>query len=472
VENFLKKLLKKAKGITDNSKEVGEGYIFFAIRGTKYDGHRFLEEVLKKKPFAVVVEKGRKPQGVDIPVIEVGNTRKAFALACRTFYGEPDKKLKVFGITGTNGKTSTTYILSQILNYLGESCGIVGTVEYRFADKVYGKGQTTPHPKVWFKTLKRMLLDGAKAVACEVSSHALDQYRIYGTEFEGVIFTNLSQDHLDYHRTIEDYFNAKRRLFTEYKYKVGIVNGDDIYGRKLLEAFPHLVSFGFGEYNKYRILEGKSTFEGTYIKLETPKGILKLETPLLGDFQIYNITGAVALLSELGYDLPKITEAVSELKPIPGRFEVVVNEPFKVVIDYAHTPDALEKLLISVRKLKPKRVITVFGAGGNRDRAKRPLMGEVVSKYSDVVIITSDNPRWEEPLEIIKHILEGVDKTKTVYVEEERKKAIELALNIARRGDIVVIAGKGHEDYQEIKGVRYPFNDREVVVSLIGKMRD
>jgi UDP-N-acetylmuramoyl-L-alanyl-D-glutamate--2,6-diaminopimelate ligase len=464
-------LLKGASDITDNSGEVKENSIFFAIRGTNADGHSFIGEVLKKKPLAVVVEKDYiPPAGLNFSktkLVKVENTRRAFALTCREFYGRPDEKLKVFGVTGTNGKTSTTYILSSILNQLGYPSGIIGTVEYRFGDKVYGRGQTTPHPKVWFKTLNQMLKDGAKAVACEVSSHALDQFRIFGTTFEGIIFTNLSRDHLDYHRTMENYFLSKKGLFSDYNYKSALVNGDDPYGKRLKKEF-NLKSYGFEETNDYGIAEGKSTLEGTFLKLRLPDGKkVELKSPLLGEFQIYNIAGAVSLLHSLDYPIEQITEAVKNLPQIPGRFEVLRRKPFLVVVDYAHTPDALEKLLISVKKLNPKRVITVFGAGGNRDKTKRPLMGKVAERYSDIVVLTSDNPRFEEPMEIISQILEGVGDRSKVYTIPDRREGIAFALKIAKEGDAVVIAGKGHEDYQEIKGKRYPFDDRKVVKEIL-----
>jgi len=464
----LYQLLQKAKDVTDNSKEVRDGSIFFAIRGTKTDGHNFVGEVLKKKPLAVVVEEDLNTESLNtsVPILKVKNTRKAFAEACRIFYRYPDRELKVFGITGTNGKTSTSYIIASLLNALGVRSGVIGTIEYRYADKVYGKGWTTPHPKVWFKTLRQMATDGASAVCAEISSHALDQYRVWGTEFEGVIFTNLTRDHLDYHRTLEDYFNAKRSLFSEYTYRVATVCGDDPFGFKLKEEF-NLISFGFKEHNEYRISEAEVSLTGSKFKLQTPEGVFEINSPLAGEFQIYNLAGALALLNLSGFPMEELTAAVPQIGQIPGRFEVVVREPFTVIVDYAHTPDALEKLLGSVRKVSKGRVITVFGAGGNRDRTKRPLMGAAAERYSDLVVITSDNPRFEEPTKIIEDILNGIKDTSKVLIEPDRRSAIHLALKMAKEGDTVVIAGKGHEDYQEIKGERFPFSDREEVLKFL-----
>ncbi len=478
-EKLFLELLPKAVDITDNSKEVKKGSIFFAIKGTKFDGHTFLGEVLKKSPLAVVVEKSYKPpKGLDFSsthLIKVENTRKSFAKACKEFFGKPDQRLKVFGITGTNGKTSTSHILAQLLENSGCPTGIIGTVEYRLGSKIYGKGQTTPHPKVWFKTLTQMLLDGAKAVSAEISSHALYQYRIYSTNFEGVVLTNLSQDHLDYHLSMEEYYLSKKRLFTDYQYKVGITNIDNPYGRRLFQEIANLVSFGKSPDAHYRILDYSLTLEGSKVYLQLPdKRKVVLEIPLLGEFQIYNTVGAFALLHTLGWNLNDLLEGIKNLKPIPGRFEVIQIGGRTVIIDYAHTPDALDNLLRSVKKLqRGGRLITLFGAGGNRDKTKRPLMGKVASKYSDILVITSDNPRWEEPQEIINHILEGVNSNIPTVVEVDRRKAIKRAiLEISQEGDIIVIAGKGHEDYQEIKGVKYPFSDRQEVLKLKEETQD
>jgi UDP-N-acetylmuramoyl-L-alanyl-D-glutamate--2,6-diaminopimelate ligase len=468
-------LVRVATDITDNSAEVGRGSIFFAIRGTRFDGHSFIGEVLKKKPLAIVVEKDYiPPPGLTftgIKLLKVEDTRRAFALSCRKFFNRPDEKLKVFGITGTNGKTSSSYILASVLNQLNISSGVIGTVEYRLGEKIYGKGQTTPHPKIWYKTLAQMVEDGAQAVACEVSSHALWQRRIYGTRFEGVIFTNLSRDHLDYHRTMEGYFSAKRLLFSEYRYRAGVVNGDDPYGLRLAKEFS-LPTFGMGSSCDYRILEKWTTLEGIGFKLLTPEGkTLTFSSNLRGEFQIFNLAGVVSLLLSLGFNPEKLREAVRNLPQIPGRFEVVVEKPFTVIVDYAHTPDALEKLLMAVTKLQPRRIITVFGAGGNRDRSKRPLMGAAAERFSDWVIVTSDNPRFEEPLSIIEDILKGIKDSSKVKVEPDRREAIRLALKLAQEGDIVVVAGKGHEDYQEIKGEKYPFDDRKVVLELLDQLQ-
>ena len=467
-------LLPKAVDITDNSREVVENSIFFAIRGTKFDGHTFIGEVLKRRPLAVVVERDyTPPKGLDFgktELVKVENTRRAFALACREFFRRPDERLKVFGVTGTNGKTSTTYILSAILNKLGIPCGVIGTVEYRLGERVFGKGWTTPHPKVWFKTLKEMADSGAKAVAAEISSHALEQYRVCGTRFEGVIFTNLSREHLDYHQTMEGYFRAKRRLFEDYRYRKGVANFDDPYGRRLIEDF-RLRGFGFSEGSHYRVLNPISTLKGNSFEFQTFEGRLyKVKTNLRGKFQVQNLAGVLALLDTLGWRLDEIIPLVEELPQISGRFEVVVERPFAVVVDYAHTPDALEKLLQTARDLKPKRIITVFGAGGNRDRTKRPLMGNVAERYSDIVVITSDNPRWEDPRQIIEDILQGVRDKRKVLVEVDRREAIKKALKMAKEGDLILVAGKGHEDYQEVEGKRYPFDDRKVVRELLKEL--
>ena len=298
----------------------------------------------------------------------------------------------------------------------------------------------------------------------------LEQYRVFGTRFEGLIFTNLSREHLDYHLSMENYFRAKRRLFEEYRYRKGVANFDDSYGRRLVEEF-RLRGFGFSEGSHYRVLNPISTLGGNIFELHTFDGRrYKVETNLRGGFQIQNLAGVLALLDSLGWDLGEIIPLVEKLPQIPGRFEVVVEKPFAVVVDYAHTPDALEKLLQTARGLKPKRIITVFGAGGNRDKTKRPLMGQIAERYSDLVVVTSDNPRWEEPREIIEDILKGVRDKDKVLVEVDRREAIRRALQMAKEGDLILIAGKGHEDYQEVEGKRYPFDDREVVRELLGEL--
>ncbi len=453
-------LLTKAKGITDDSRKVEEGFIFFAIKGTKFDGHNFVEEVLKKNPLVVVVE--RDIPAKDSRILKVESTRKALGESASLFFGKPSKELKVIGITGTNGKTSTTYILERILNRAGLKAGLMGTIQYRLGEEVFGSGRTTPDPITWHRTLREMRDKGAEFVATEVSSHALDQHRVWGTEFEAVVFTNLTQDHLDYHGNMESYFLSKKRLFDSYIYRFAVINTDDEYGRRLAKDIKG-EALTYGRKGELRIESFETGFEGSRIELIWKGESYSFRTNLIGDFQAYNIAGAVGVALMEGIDAKTLAEALEDIH-VPGRFEVLRSKRgFIAVVDYAHTPDAMENVLRTVRKLVRGRVITVFGAGGNRDRSKRPLMGRSAERWSDLVVVTSDNPRDEEPERIIEDILKGIEDRERVIVEPDRKRAIERAVNLAKEGDIVAVLGKGHEDYQEVKGVKYPFSDSQVL---------
>ncbi|EDP76653.1 UDP-N-acetylmuramoyl-L-alanyl-D-glutamate--2,6-diaminopimelate ligase [Hydrogenivirga sp. 128-5-R1-1] len=460
----LEAILKEAQGITADSREVREGYVFFAIRGTRFDGHEFVQEALKRGALAVVVE--RDVEAVQ-RVIKVENTRKTLAESAHLFYGRPSESLKVVGVTGTNGKTTTTYILESILKKSGSHAGLMGTIQYRLGDKVFGSGRTTPDPITWHRTLREMVGSGATHVVAEVSSHALDQYRVWGTEFEAVIFTNLTQDHLDYHRDMEDYFRAKARLFFDYKYRFAVVNTDDPYGKRLARDLgDRALTYG-REGETLRIEDFKTGFDGSELRVSFKGKSFRFHSNLIGDFQAYNLSAALCYTLEVGIDPNAIQEALKDVH-VPGRFEVHRSDRgFIAVVDYAHTPDAMDNVLRTMRRLTKNRVICVFGAGGNRDRGKRPLMGKSAEKWSDVVIITSDNPRDEEPERIIEDILKGVEDKGKVKVIPDRREAIAEALNIAKEGDIVAILGKGHEDYQEIKGVKYPFSDSEVLKKFL-----
>ena len=459
----LRLILDRVSGITSNSKEVKKNYLFFAIKGTRHDGHDFVEEAVKRGAYAVVVE---RPVGAPVPVIIVENSRKALGSSAHYFFGEPSRKLRVVGVTGTNGKTTTTHIIEAILNEAGRDAGLIGTIYYRFKDKILGEGRTTPEPVLWHKTLREFLKLGAKYVVAEVSSHALDQHRVYPTKFRAVIFTNLTRDHLDYHGDMESYYASKKKLFTEYESDYKIINADDPYGRRLASEIKGEV-ITYGKEGDLKILNFDTAFGGSKIEVEYKGKKYTFETNLIGDFQAYNLGAALAFSLEEGIE-PEVIETALKKVKVPGRFEVVYSNKFAVVVDYAHTPDAIDNVLKTARKLTKGKLIAVYGAGGNRDREKRPLMGEAGERWSDLLIITSDNPRDEEPEEIIKDILRGIKDRSKVIVEPDRKKAIEEALKITKEGDLVAVLGKGHETYQEIKGVKYPFSDAEVIKNLLG----
>ncbi len=466
----LKELLRSARGLSFNSKEVEEGYIFFAIKGSSLDGHDFVEEAVKRGASAVVVEKEvNLPK--EVPLFRVEDTRKALGLCADEFFKSPSKELKVVGITGTNGKTTTACILEAVINSSkGRVCGLVGTLEYRLGDSVLGKGRTTPDAITWHRSLRLFSDYGAGWVAAEVSSHALDQHRVFGTRFHGAIFTNLTQDHLDYHADMEDYFAAKKRLFIDYESEIKVVNTDDTYGARLARELGK-EAITYGKRGSFKIVEFNTSLEGSLLGLEYEGKLLSFKTSLVGEFQAYNLAAAIAYLLSAGFDESDIKRGIENLK-VPGRFETYRRGEVAVVIDYAHTPDAMENVLKTAKRLARGRVIAVFGAGGNRDRSKRALMGRTAESLADLIIITSDNPRWEKPEEIAEDILGGIRDRSRVLMELDRSKAIKEAVSRATKGDIVLIMGKGHEDYQEIKGIKYPFSDREVVLNILSGGRN
>jgi len=469
------------EGITNNSKKVEKNYAFFAIKGTSVDGHNFIDEAIKNGASVIFIEDEKyieSLKGKNITVVLTDNGRKSLALASNRFYDNPSEKLKVIAITGTNGKTTTSNLLAQYYEMAGYKVGVIGTINYRVGDEILSSGHTTPDPVEWFKTLKVMKDKGADVVVAEVSSHAADQYRVYSTKFHGGIFTNLTQDHLDYHQTMENYFLAKRRIFEQIdefnKEAIYSINVDDEYGRRILDYLKNhlkvnddkIITYGKTS-EDFKILDYRLSLFETEFSYKYKDTLSKIKTKLRGVFNIYNLSATVSFLIKDGFDLKFLEEKALHLKPIKGRFEVIEGQGFIVVIDYAHTPDALENILKSLNEIKENRIIAVFGAGGNRDKTKRPLMGETAEKLSDIVILTSDNPRNEDPLSIIEDILDGIkDKDKVITIVD-RKQAIEKAISLAKEKDIILIAGKGHENYQIIGDKILHFDDAEVVKEII-----
>lgn len=456
----LREVISRVRGVACDSRKVKPGYVFFAIEGNKVDGNLFIEEAFNRGAIFAVSER----EHPDSRVLKVSDIKSALASFCSEFYKSPCKELKLIGITGTNGKTTTTHIVEKILLNAGFQTGLIGTIGYKTSKRTYISSKlTTPDVLTLNRVLNLMRKDGARWVVMEVSSHALDQRRIEGCEFFAVGFTNLSRDHLDYHRDMESYFLAKARLFRDYKYEFALINSDDDYGKRLINLCKNPISFG--KDGDLKILDFKTDFEGSKIKLGFRGQIFEFYSSLIGDFQAYNIAMGVGFGLLLGIEKDLIEIALREIK-VPGRFETYRGDGFVVVVDYAHTPDALKKLLLSARKLAKNRLICVFGAGGDRDRGKRPLMGDVASRYCDFCVITSDNPRSEEPKSIANDIIEGF-RGKHYTMELDRKIAINVAIELAKEGDVVVVAGKGHEPYQEINGVRYRFKDSEVVLEAL-----
>lgn len=461
-------------GLSYSSKNIQPGYIFFALKGQKADGHDFLDEVVAKGAGLVVSERPR-PAGLNISWLQVLDVREAMAQMASSFYGHPSMKLKTIGITGTKGKTTTSYLLEHILKTAGFQAGVVGTIEYRWKDKKITAERTTPEAPDIQRILKGMVEDGVTHCIMEVSSHSLDLKRVYRIGFDLAIFTNLSGEHLDYHENMERYFEAKKKLFfLNHKRQASIVNMDDPWGEKLISELPmKTITYGFRPEAIIRAENFILEENGMKATISYPGGSLNLKTSLLGKHNLYNILAAVSAALVLGISPSNIGKAISTAGCVPGRFEVVPNKSgFKVIVDYAHTDAALENLLLTVKSLNPKRIILVFGCGGDRDRSKRPRMGEVAARLADWTIITSDNPRSEDPEKIIDEIEQGFLRagSKNYERESDRRKAIEKALRLARKGDFVLLAGKGHETYQIFRDKTIHFSDVEVAQEILQEL--
>lgn len=465
-----------------NSNEVGKGSIFVAIPGHNTDGHNFISEAIQKGAVAVVYEKDRyRPlNNENITWIGVNESRDALAWIADRFYGSPSKSLHLIGITGTNGKTTTSYLIREILKNNGKKTGVIGTIRYLLdEDEILAK-HTTPESLQYQHLLSEMVKRGIEYVISEVSSHALSLKRVDYVSFEVAVFTNLSRDHLDFHKDMEDYYRAKRRLFTDLLREDGIsvINIDDDYGKRLArELCGNKIFYSNGDKSAHIYVEDyKLMFNGTEIKVSINGESHLFKTSLLGIPNIYNVLSAISVALYLNVPLNTIKSALLNAKAPEGRFENIdEGQNFLVFVDYAHTPDAIERLLKSVIKLREGvgysgRIITIFGCGGNRDKGKRPQMGRIVSELSDYVILTSDNPRWEEPRQIIRDIEEGILKDNFIVVPE-RGNALRVGVSMCEKGDILIVAGKGHEDYQEIEGKRLPFSDREVLRKILRELK-
>jgi UDP-N-acetylmuramoyl-L-alanyl-D-glutamate--2,6-diaminopimelate ligase len=459
------------QGIAYSSKNVQPGFMFTALKGAKTDGHEFIEEALHRGAVAVLSDRP-KPENFTQTWIQVSDTREALALSSANFYSHPSQKMKVIGITGTKGKTTITYILEEILKKSRFIPGVIGTISYRGPQMSVPAERTTPEAPDIQRILHEMLDHRATHCIMEVSSHALDLKRVMEIGFDIVVFVNLSGDHLDYHQTMDKYFEAKKKLFfLNHKNRMAVVNGDDRWGKKLLsELSTGAITYGLEPSAMVRGENFALNEEGIEASVKYPGGQLAVSSSLLGKPNLYNILASVAVALTLNLPLKAIKEGISSLKGVPGRFEPIENSlGFHIFVDYAHTDDALKNLLETVRELNPKRIILVFGAGGDRDKTKRPRMGEAAGTLSDWAIITSDNPRSEEPMAIISDIEKGIQKTGTqnYQIIPDRREAIEQALSLGEKGDYILIAGKGHEDYQIIKDKIIHFDDAEVIREIL-----
>ncbi|MGM0365768.1 MAG: UDP-N-acetylmuramoyl-L-alanyl-D-glutamate--2,6-diaminopimelate ligase [Actinomycetota bacterium] len=462
--------------ISINSKQVTRDNLFIAIQGFKTDGHRFAAEAVEREAAAVVLQK-EVALPAQVTRILVEDTRKSLAVISGNFFRHPSKDLNIIGVTGTNGKTTTCFLIDSILREAGIPASLVTTVKSYMGDKKVNFDRTTPDSLQLNRFFRQSLDLGISTVCMEVSSHSVDLGRVDYLDFEGFVFTNLSQDHLDYHRDMESYFGAKRRLFVKENRKIyggsfAVVNTDDAYGRIILNS-TDLKTTCYSIENRQADLWAeniRNSIEGIEFELHLGSGkTMALKSALCGRFNVYNILGAAGTALNLGIADSYIGKGIRSLKGVPGRFEKITDERFSVIVDYAHTPDGLENVLNTAKDLLPDggKLITVFGCGGDRDVQKRDMMGKISSKYSSFSIITSDNPRSEEPMAIIDMIAGGF-KDESEYIKiVDRRKAISRALSMAGRKDIILIAGKGHEDYQEFKDYRIHFSDQEIVRDIL-----
>lgn len=475
-------------GISVDSRSVRPGDLFVAVPGARADGHAYLAEAARRGAAAALVE--RELPSPPLPVVRVPSTTAVLPGVAVAFHGDPSAKLRVTGVTGTNGKTTVTYLIEAILAAAGRVPAVIGTIDYRVAGTVLRKGLTTPFPHELQAVTAEAVALGATDLLMEVSSHSAAQGRIEGVRFDVGIFTNLTRDHLDFHGDMETYFSAKARLFREYLpaggKRTGIaVNGDDPHGERIAQEYPSATTFGFSRSWDIHPEEMAMTWEGTRMVLATPAGPLAMRSPLIGAHNVSNVMAAVAGGLLLFVSPATIAAGIAAAGTIPGRLEPIPNaRGIHVFVDYAHSPDGMDRVLSTLRGLTEGRLVTVFGCGGNRDRGKRPAMGRVAAMRSDVVVVTSDNPRDEDPAAILADIVPGLTSEGLMEahgpaawregffrVEADRKAAIDLALSLAEPGDTVAIVGKGHEDVQIIGDRRLPFDDRQAVRDVLAAGR-
>lgn len=452
-----------------DSRKIEKGDLFFCIEGFKVDGHNFAAKALEKGAAAIVCQKDLA-LSTSAAVIKIEDTRKGLALAASTFYDEPWKKLKMIGITGTNGKTTSTYMIKAILEEAGSKVGLIGTIANYVGDEKVPSHRTTPESLELHELFRKMVDSGVTHCIMEVSSHSLSLDRVYGIEFSQSIFSNLTQDHLDFHETFENYYNAKLMLF---KSSINsIINIDDEYGKRVYKDVQNnRITYSIENSSDLKAKNIVMHSRGIEFDLVYKNENTHVNLNIPGRYNIYNALGSAAACLNEGIGFEAINKGL-EKAVVPGRCEIVTknyNLDYEIIVDYAHSPDSLENILTTVREFTKGRLISVFGCGGDRDKTKRPIMGEIASRLSDITIITSDNPRTEEPNTIIKEIIKGVAKDNYVVIES-RREAIKKAMALAKKDDIIVIAGKGHEDYQELKDKVIHFDEREVIADIIKEL--
>lgn len=491
----------EVSGVQSDARLIQPSGVFVAIPGTKVDGHNFIQQAVDNGAAALVVkDRNKVPDSFQGFLLVVDNPREVLDHLAARFNWDPAEELFCVGITGTNGKTSVTYLVECLFNFVGKATGVIGTINHHLLDKVWPSEMTTPGPVDLQKRLREFKEAGALAVAMEVSSHALDQARVDSVSFDVAVFTNLTRDHLDYHGTMEKYLEAKQRLFTDLMWKtrkknpLAVVNIEDEFGRRLKVAGPAQI-WTYGDLKKspeadLKFFVKEMSFVKTIFSLETPKGNIDIHLPMSGVHNVLNATAAIGVALRAGLTIEQCAEALHHFKGVPGRLESVeTSSDISAFVDYAHTPDALENVLLALRKVREglgssgenARIWTVFGCGGDRDKGKRPLMAQVAWSLSDQVVITSDNPRTEDPNLIVQDIRAGIPATDPqaleghpsvrLKVEVDREKAIQWAIDSAAPGDVILIAGKGHEDYQIVGDVRLSFSDYKIALSALQKRK-
>ena len=465
---------RQVTGLDYDSRRVEAGFLFSAFAGARADGRKFAQAAIASGAIGVVSELP-SPEGFQGTWIQVEHGRQALALASRNFYGHPDERLSLTGVTGTNGKTTTTFLIDAVLRAAGKTTAMVGTIEYRLAGEVRTAVNTTPESLDLYRIFHELEQAGGTHASMEVSSHALALGRVYGMTFHTAVFTNFTRDHLDFHQTMDNYFAAKRLLFAPEGApppRWSVINADDPRGQDLNPSGGEVLRYGFGESADLRAAELKTTFEGLHFTVQYRGVKVQLASPLMGKINAYNILAACGAALSYGFDWNTIATGIAECKRVPGRFDTVnAGQPFVVAVDYAHTDDAIRNVIAVARELHPRRVITLFGCGGDRDRTKRPLMGMAAAESSDFVVLTSDNPRSEDPIAIMNDALVGLRRFDTLHLAEpDRGKAIRAALEQAEPGDVVLLCGKGHEPYQILKDRVIHFDDREVARAVLQEL--
>ena len=460
----------KVQNIRYDNRKIEQGDAFVCVKGFKVDGHSFIGDAIKKGAKTLIVQEDVSVQE-DITIIKVRDTRKALAIMSSNYFGNPKDKLKIIGITGTNGKTTSAFIIKSILEKAGFMTGLIGTIANYIGNKKVDAVRTTPESYELHELFKNMVDAGVEYCVMEVSSHSLELDRVYGIQFEEGIFTNLTRDHLDFHKTFENYYNAKFKLFERSNHS--IINLDDPYGANIVKDIEErgvktkVSTFSIEKESDFKAFEIKSHSNGSEFKVNLEE-VEDFSINIPGEYNVYNSLGCIICAYNLNIPMNKIKEGLSDVV-IPGRCELVAKEknlPYSIIIDYAHTPDGLENILSTVKAFTRNRMISVFGCGGDRDKVKRPQMGKIGCELSDIAIITSDNPRSEEPMDIINDIVKPLNYDNFV-IEVNRKEAIRKAMNMALEGDVIVIAGKGHESYQILKDETIHFDEREVVYDIL-----